>query len=190
MGLIERDQRSRPLGRRFDRRSPSAVVVYLLLAAVAFSSLAPSPALAEGAVGADGDGGAGGASGNIVLDVYLDEGGRVLIVGYLEAEDPEDLAFLEGSEIFYDGDTGELYAKSDGLTSAQGDGARIEFEAGANWNEVHLAFYLPADAGLLAVSCSEGLEYSVVEAEDSLKVEVLGYEVEGIEVVIDYDLAG
>jgi hypothetical protein len=182
MGLIERDQRSRPLG----RRSASAVTVYLLLAAVAFSS----PALAEGAVGADGDDGAKGASGSIVLDVYLDAEGRGLIVGYIEAEDPEDLAFLEGTELFYDEVTGELYAKSDGLTSAQGDGTRIVFEAGADWNEFHLAFYLPADAELLAVSCSEGLEYSVVEGEDSLKVEVLGYEVEGIEVVIDYDLAG
>ena len=165
-------------------------MVYLLLAAVAFSSLAPSPVLAEGAVGADGGGGAGASSGSIVLDVYLDAEGRALIVGYIEAEDPEDLAFLQGAELFYDEDTGELYAKSEGLTSVQGDGTRIEFEAGADWNEAHLAFYLPADAELFAVSCSEGLKYSVAEAEDSLKVEVLGYEMEGIEVVIDYDLAG
>ena len=186
ISLIERDHRSRPLG----RRSASAVMVYLFLAAVTFSSLAPSPVLAEDAVGADGDGGAGAASGSIVLDVYLDAEGRALIVGYVEAEDPEDLAFLEGAEFFYDEDTGELYAISDGLTSAQGDRTRIEFGAGADWNEGHLAFYLPKDAELFAVSCSEGLEYSVVEAEDSLKVEVLGYEVEGMVVVIDYDLSG
>jgi hypothetical protein len=165
-------------------------MIYLLLAAVAFSSLAPSPVLAEGAVGAGGQGGTGAATRSIVLDVYLDEGGKALIVGYVEAEHPEDLAFLEGTELFYEEETKELYAISDGLTSPQGDGTRIEFEADLGWTECHLAFYLPRDADLLAVSCSEGLEYSVAEAEDSLKVEVLGYDLEGIEVVIDYDLSG
>jgi hypothetical protein len=186
MSLIEGDQRSQPLG----RRSASAVTVYLLLAAVAFSSLSPSPVLADDAVGADGEGGAGAASGSIVLDVYLDAEGRALIVGYIEAEDPEDLAFLEGAEHFYDEDTGELYAKSDGLTSAQGDRTRIEFEAGADWNECHLAFYLPADAGLFAVSCSEGLEYSVSELEGSKVVEVFGYEVDSPQITIEYNLKG
>lgn len=177
--MIEGDERSRP-----SRGSPSAVGVYLLLAAIAFSPLVPSPALADDAVGADGD------FGSIVLDVYLDAEGRALIVGYIEADGVEDLAFLEGTEFFYDEDTGELYARSGGLTSVLGDETRVEFEAGADWKEGHLAFYLPKEAELMAVSCSEGLDYSVVEAEDSMKVEVLGYDVEGIEVVIGYDLAG
>ncbi len=181
--MIEEDQISRPFG----RGSPSSFMVYLLLAAIAFSFLAPPPALAADPVGADGEGGAGAAFGSIVLDVYLDAEGRALIVGYLEAEGPEDLAFLEGTELFYDEETGELYAKSDELTSSQGDGTRIEFEADLGWNECHLAFYLPKDAELFAVSCSEGLECSVAEAEDSLKVEVLGYDVDGAKVTIDYN---
>jgi len=185
MGLIEGDQRSRPLR----RGSPSAATVYLLLAAVAFSPLTPSPVLADDLVGADGEGGAGAVAGSIVLDVYVEAEGRALIVGYLEAE-PEGLAFLEGAELFYDEDTRELYAKSSGLTSTLGNETRLEFEADLGWNECHLAFYLPKDAVMLAVSCSEGLEYTFSKTEDSLKVEVLGYEVEGIEVVIDYDLAG
>src|SRR5690554_3227021 len=100
MGLIEGDQRSRPL--RWG--SPSAVMVYLLLAAVAFSPLPPSSVLADDLVGADGEGGAGAAAGSIVLDVYVEAEGRALIIGYLEAE-PEGLAFLEGAELFYDEDT-------------------------------------------------------------------------------------
>jgi hypothetical protein len=35
-----------------------------------------------------------------------------------------------------------------------------------------------------------GSEYSFSKTEDSMKVEVLGYEVEGIGVVIDYNLTG
>jgi len=162
----------------------------LLLTILALCSIFAFEALGSDSVGSTDEVLGETVAGSIVLDVYLDSEGRALIVGYLETDRLDDLAFLGGSEYAHDEVTGELYAKSDGLTSAQGDGTWIEFEAGADWNEVHLAFYLPAHAGLLAVSCSEGLEYSVIEAEDSLKVEVLGYEVEGIEVVIDYDLAG
>lgn len=165
-------------------------MVYLLLAAIALFALSISPALGSDSDGSGNEVKGDTSTGSIVLDVYLDEGGRALIVGYLETGRLEDLVFLEGSEYVHDEETGELYAKSNGLTSAQGNGTRIEFEADIGWNEGHLAFYLPKDAKLLAVSCSEGLEYSVAEAEDSLKVEVLGYDLEGIEVVIDYDLTG
>ncbi len=125
----------------------------------------------------------------MVLEVYLDEDGRALIVGYLQAESLEDLSFLQGFELFYDQETGELYALGGGLRSDREDGTRLTFEAKGWWEELHLAFHLPKDAEVMAVSCSEGLEYSVAEAEDSLKVEVLGYEVEGAEMVIDYDIS-
>jgi len=177
MGLIEGDQRSRPLR----RGSPSAATVYLLLAAVAFSPLTPSPVLADDLVGADGEGGAGAVAGSIVLDVYVEAEGRALIVGYLEAE-PEGLAFLEGAELFYDEDTRELYAKSSGLTSTLGNETRLEFEADLGWNECHLAFYLPKEATPSAVTASEGLEVSVVEEEGSLVVEAIGYDLDGAEV--------
>lgn len=174
--MIKGDQRSRPLR----RRSISAVLVCLILAA-ASSHLIASSALAEDTVGA--------ASGKIVLDVYVDAGGRALIVGYLETEGPEDLAFLEGSDYVHDEETGELYAKSDELTAVREGLTKLEFEAEADWDECHLAFYLPEDAEILSVSSSAGLEYTVTEAGDSMMVEALGYDLEGIEVVIDYDLA-
>jgi hypothetical protein len=177
MDLIKGDQRSRPIR----RGSISAVSVYLVLVAVLSSHLVASPALADDIVGA--------ASENIVLDIYVDAGGRTLIVGYLEVEGPEDLAFLEGSEYIHDEETGELYALSDVLTSVREGLTTLEFEADANWNECHLAFYLPEDAEILSVSSSAGLEYSVTEAEDSMMVEALGYDLDGVEVVIDYDLA-
>jgi len=158
----------------------STVLVCLILASVS-SHLIAFPALADDTVGA--------ISGNIVLDVYVDAEGRALIVGYLEAKEPEDLAFLEGSDYVHDEETGELYALSDELTSVREGLTKLEFEAEADWDECHLAFYLPEGADILAVSCSAGIEYSVTEAEDSLVVEALGYDLEGIEVMIDYDLA-
>lgn len=176
MDLIKEDQRAQPLR----RGSTSAFLVCLVLAAASLH-LISSPALADDIVGA--------ASENIVLDVYVDAGGKALIVGYLEVEGPDDLAFLEGSEYIHDEETGELYALSDELTSVREGLTTLEFKADADWNECHLAFYLPKDAEVLSVSSSAGLEYSVTEAEDSMMVEALGYDLDGVEVVIDYDLA-
>ncbi|HII07068.1 MAG TPA: hypothetical protein HA349_07100 [Methanotrichaceae archaeon] len=165
-------------------------MAFVLLGVIALFALAVSPALGDDSVASVSEDLGESASGSIVLDVYLDEVGRALLVGYLETESAEALAFLENSEYVHDVVTGELYALSGGLTSIPGDETRLEFEAEAEWDEFHLTFYLPADAKLLSVSCSEGLEYSVAEVEDSLAVEVLGYEVEGVEVAIDYNLAG
>lgn len=173
--------------RLLSRTSPSSAMAFVLLGVIA---LFVSPALGDDSVGSGSEGQGESISGSIVLDVYLDEEGRALLVGYLETDSLDDLAFLESSEYVYDEETGELYALSGGLTSIRGDETRLEFEAKTGWDEFHLTFYLPADAKLLSVSCSEGLEYSVTEVEDSLAVEVLGYEVERVEVVIDYNLAG
>lgn len=183
--MIKGDQRSRPIR----RGSISAVSVYLVLIVVLSSTLIASPALADDLVSSDGEGGAVAAFGSIVLDIYVEAEGRALIVGYLEAEESGDLAFLEGSEYIHDEETGELYALSDELTSVREGLTTLEFEADADWTECHLAFYLPEDAEILSVSSSAGLEYSVIEAEDSMMVEALGYDLEGIVVEIDYDLA-
>ena len=182
LDLIEGDQRARLIGQGW----PSAVEFHLLLGVIALSALFSSPVQGSDTVNSKDEVQGLEVTGSIALDVYLDAEGRALIVGYLEAERLEDLAFLEGTELFYDRDTGELYALGSGLTWVRGDETRLEFEAGGVWEECHLAFYLPKDAEMLAAGCSEGLEYSVAEAEDSLKVEVLGYGVEGIEVAIDY----
>jgi len=184
--LIEVDQNARLL----NRASLSVATALSLLGVIALLALSASPAMGGDSVGSTNDGQGETVTGSIVLDVYLDAGGRALLVGYLEIERLDDLAFLESSEYVHDEVTGELYALSGGLTSVRGDETRLVFEAERGWDECHLAFYLPKDATLLAVSCSEGLEYSVAEVEDSLVVEVLGYEVDGAEVVIDYNIAG
>jgi hypothetical protein len=162
----------------------------LLLTILALCSIFAFEALGSDSVGSTDEVLGETVAGSIVLDVYLDSEGRALIVGYLETDRLADLAFLGGSEYAHDEVTGELYALSGGLTSTQEDLTRLEFEAGVGWDECHLAFYLPKDATLLAVSCSEDLAYSVAEVEDSLAVEVLGYEVMGAKVVIDYNLGG
>jgi hypothetical protein len=184
--LIKGDHQTRLLS----RRSPSAVMFYVLLGSIALLALIASLAQGGDSVGSIDEGQGDAVTGSIVLDVYLDAEGRALIVGYLETERLDALAFLENSEYVHDEDSGELYALGGGLTSIRGERTRLVFEAEAEWDECHLAFYLPKDAKLLAVSCSEGLEYTVAEAEDSLAVEVLGYEVAGAEVAIDYNLAG
>ena len=173
-----------------DRGSKLPASSRLLIAVFVLLVLSSSSAFASDSRGEVDDGEAGEASGSIVLDVYLDYEGMALIVGYLKTDRLEELDFLEGSDLEYDEDTGEIYALTDGLTSMLGEETRLEFEAEGLWDECHLAFYLPKDATVLTVSSSEELAYSVTEAEGSMLVEAVGYEVEGAEVTIDYQIQG
>jgi len=176
--LIGRDLRDRP------GRWGSAGGSFPLIALLILLALAPASGRDEAVAGGGSE--AGSAFGSILLDAYIDDGGRALIVGYLKADSLDDLAFLAGSEVEYDEDLGELYALSDALTSIRDGVTTLEFEADGRWEECHLAFYLPKEATPSAVTASEGLEVSVVEEEGSLVVEAIGYDLDGAEVSIDY----
>jgi len=113
--LIEVDQNARLL----NRASLSVATALSLLGVIALLALSASPAMGGDSVGSTNDGQGETVTGSIVLDVYLDAGGRALLVGYLEIERLDDLAFLESSEYVHDEVTGELYALSGGLTSVR-----------------------------------------------------------------------
>jgi len=122
--------------------------------------------------------------GRLLLDVYLDEDGKALVIGY--ADNLDDLSFLESSEYIYDEETKALYVLTGSLTSMIGDRWELELVTRSCWDEYLVVFYLPPEMVLEAVDGSEGLEYQVAESDDALAVDFLGYDVKRPAVTMRY----
>jgi len=110
----------------------------------------------------------------LILNVYVDEEGEALVIGYVEPESLADLHFLEFSEYAYDDDSKELYAITDALTSGCVAYSQLD---------------LVTEAKLEAVDFSKGLDCLVSESDGSLVVEVWGYDVDGPDATIVYRVA-
>ena len=122
----------------------------------------------------------------LVLNVYIDDGGRALINGYVD--DPGSLAFLNSSEYTYEDDSRQLYAITSALTSKSRDNWTVSFESEGSYDEYQVMLYLPANAKLKRVDCSLGLDYLVYAANESVIVEVQGYDLKDPAVNIEYIL--
>jgi DNA-binding MarR family transcriptional regulator len=120
----------------------------------------------------------------LFLNVYVDEGGRALINGYID--DPGSLAFLNSSEYTFEDDGRQLYAITSALTSKSRDNWTASFESEGDYNEYHVIFYLPANAKLSRVDCSQGLGYLVSVANESIIAEVQGNDVKDPAINIEY----
>ncbi len=124
----------------------------------------------------------------LVLNVFIDEGGRALINGYID--DPGSLAFLNSSEYAYEEDSRQLYAITSALTSKIKDNWILNFESDGSHGECQIMFYLPANAKLKGIECSTGLEnlISIADDRDSVIVEVQGHDITDPAVDIEYIL--
>lgn len=124
------------------------------------------------------------------LNIYVDEKGKALVMGYVEREDIDSntLPFLELSEYVYDNDTNQLYAFTNALTCKYGDRWSINFttDAYACYTEYHTIFYLPCGVMLGEISCSQGLAHSTAISNDSFIVDVQGCNVESPVTIIEY----
>jgi uncharacterized membrane protein len=125
-----------------------------------------------------------GYSSQLILDIYLDETGKALVIGYIN--DPESLPFLETADYIYENETQQLYALTHALTEKSGDRWTLTFTTTANYTNYQVVFYLPPEVSLGRISCSDQLEYLVSTANESLVVEFHGYEVQGPYVRIAY----
>jgi len=123
----------------------------------------------------------------LILNVYIDDGGRALINGYVD--DPGSLAFLNSSEYTYEDDSRQLYAITDALTSKSRDNWTIRFESEGSYEEYQIMVYLPANAKLRQVDCSLGLDYLVSTANESVIAEVRGSDITDPAVNIEYLLS-
>jgi hypothetical protein len=122
----------------------------------------------------------------LVLNVYIDDGGRALINGYVD--DPGSLAFLSSSEYTYEDDSRQLYAITSALTSKSRDNWTVSFESWGGYDEYRIMLYLPANAKLRRIDRSLGLDYLVYAANESVIAEVQGYSLKDPVVKIEYIL--
>jgi len=122
----------------------------------------------------------------LILSVYVDEGGRCLITGYVE--DPESLLFLNSSEYSIDDESRQLYAITNALTSKSADNWSVRFESPGIYEEYRIIFYLPESAKLSGVDSSYGLDYLVYAANRSVVAEVYGNDITNPAVEIGYAL--
>ena len=124
----------------------------------------------------------------LFLNVYVDETGKALVTGYVE--DVNSLPFLKTAEYLYENDTNQLYALTNSLTWKYGDKWAINFttNADAYYTEYHTIFYLPGDAKLIEINLnlSPGLERFVTTSNESLVIDIQGYDVESPSVTIEY----
>ena len=151
----------------------------LILVFVLFNSIW----LTAASIQADSD---GRISNQLVLSLYVDESGRCLITGY--TEDPGSLPFLNSSEYSYEDLSRQLYAITNALTSKSADNWSVSFESPGIYEEYRIIFYLPADARLSGVNSSQGLDYLVYAANQSVVAEVHGHDITDPAVDIRYSL--
>jgi hypothetical protein len=124
--------------------------------------------------------------GNLVLNIYIDEGGKALITGYADSID--GLPFLNGSQYKYDNNTKQLYALTNSLTDKSGDDWETTLPVHGNYSEYHSIFYLPASVKISKIASSPGLDYLVSAANDSFQVDFHGYDVKSPTITMDYQL--
>ncbi|MBN1456085.1 MAG: winged helix-turn-helix transcriptional regulator [Methanomicrobia archaeon] len=127
----------------------------------------------------------GGYTSQLILDIYVDETGKALVIGYIN--EPRSLPFLETADYIYENETQQLYAITHALTEKSGDRWTLTFTTTANYSTYQVVFYLPPQVSLGRISSSDQLEYLVWTANESLVVDFHGYEVqEGPDVKIAY----
>lgn len=125
-----------------------------------------------------------GYSSQLILDIYVDEIGKALVIGYIN--EPESLPFLETADYIYENETQQLYALTHALTEKSGERWTLTFTTTANYSTYQVVFYLPPQVSLGRISCSDQLEYLVSTANESLMVEFHGYEIQDPYVRIAY----
>jgi len=121
---------------------------------------------------------------SLVLNVYLDWTGKALITGY--ADSLEGLSFLKSSQYSYDNSTSQLYALTNALTSKAGDAWTLQIQLRGSYERYSMTLYLPGDAMLSSISLSEGIGYLVSSTNQSLAVDLQGYDLIDPSVVVEY----
>lgn len=121
---------------------------------------------------------------SLVLNVYLDWTGKALITGY--ADSLEGLSFLTSSQYSYDNSTSQLYALTNTLTSKVGDAWTLQIHSYGSYERYSMMLYLPGDAMLSSISPSDGLSYLVSSTNQSLAIDLQGYDLMDPFVVVEY----
>jgi uncharacterized membrane protein len=119
-----------------------------------------------------------------MLDIYVDETGKSLVLGYVD--DLASLPFIQTAEYIYENETRQLYALTQSLTGKSEDRWTFTLSTTAVYTDYHVVIYLPHEVQLGRITCSDGLEYLVSAANESFMVDLHGYEVVNPLVTIEY----
>lgn len=125
----------------------------------------------------------------IALSIYLDESGRVVILGYAEESQLESLPFLALSKYKFNNETNELYALTDALTSKRGEVWGMNFSIDGVYSDFSATFYFPQGTAISKITVSNGLEYYISAGNESIEVAVQGFNVAAPEILVNYRLA-
>jgi len=122
----------------------------------------------------------------LIMDLYLDKSGKMLLVGYVGPDQINNLTFLDSSEYVYDEETGELYVVTDSLTTKQANIWTLDLCFGGYYTEGHVTVYLPDGAVFKKASYSEGFDHFVGMSDGSVVVDIQGFDMNEPEIVIEY----
>jgi uncharacterized membrane protein len=120
----------------------------------------------------------------LMLTIYVDETGKALITGYVD--EITGLSFLKTPDYLYENDTHQLYALTNSLTSKEGDLWALNFTATSFYTEYHTVLYLPRAVQLGPIKCSTGLKPLTSVSNESLVIDIQGYDVASPVITIEY----
>jgi hypothetical protein len=110
----------------------------------------------------------------LFLNVYVDDTpGKALVVG--NVDDISGLAFLNSSDKIYE-DNGQIYAVCDSLVKKDGNGWRLYFPAGGDYDEYHAVFFVSGGFVFQEINCTKGLELLSSAHNGSIVLDVQGFE--------------
>lgn len=124
--------------------------------------------------------------GQIVLNGYVDNSGKVLLTGYATYESLSYMSFLDRAQYTYDNDTNELYVVTDMLTTKSAGIWHFNFSSGGYYSDYSVTFFLPAGSEVIRFERSHGLNYQIQVMNDSLVMTVEGYRIASPEIEIEY----
>ena len=124
--------------------------------------------------------------GQIALNGYVDNSGKVLLTGYATSESLFYMSFLNLAQYTYDNDTNQLYAVTDMLTTKKADVWLFNFSSGGYYSDYSVTLFLPAGSEVIRFELSHGLNYQIQVMNDSLVLTVEGYRISSPEIEIEY----
>lgn len=124
--------------------------------------------------------------GQIALNGYVDNSGKVLLTGYASPESLSFMSFLVPAQYTYDNSTNQLYAVTDVLTSKNAGTWFLNFSAQGYYSDYTITFFLPESSEVMNFEISEGLNYQIQVMNDSLVMAIYGYGIASPNIGISY----
>jgi hypothetical protein len=122
------------------------------------------------------------------LSIYVDDDfAKALVAGYVY--ELSGLSFLNASERIYEQETGMLYAVTDSLIKSGENSWTMTFPLSGNYDEYHAIFYIPGGAKLNEIECSQGLAFLSSNYNNSLVLNVQGFDLTDPVVSISFSAA-